>query len=376
MNSFKFLFLLNLFRLYPGISAGQYANFIGLRIFDVIIIIVLFYKITFKSESEIKVFCRLLAITLIASCIISLNVIAEPYASIRIPFEVFRMILFLLVFQFARNQSIARADLVKVFQLITFTLVVFLTVRISIPEIADVIMFGEKMKTHSGFFRVFPLTTNPNWCGIILGILLVYSIAHRMPALLIAVLFILLLLTSSRTALIATIVSVIYIMIMQRRYFTLFLCSCSILVALNFMFMSLPSHLRELISSLDTLEAFLAIETLALRFSILEKGLPLMLQSPILGYGNVREIFGLTDNQYLHWLLFGGVFWLLVNIVVFTVVLIPRGVKDQSARLSCVAIIILLAISSLAGNFMENTQIVVLAILLVQLRVIYVEGKK
>ena len=372
MNPLHVVFVTNLFRPYPGLLDGRFADVIGLRVFDLFLFVLMLLTMRFRSKKGFLWFPTWLLIFVVALIAIYFNTTINhgSLVSSLLALEIFRPLLYVTTFFWVQQQITDYDRFLALVRTCVFVMVALLFVRLVLPSFADVFMYGEKFKTHSGFFRAFPLTPNPNWSGLILTILFIFGYCHKMDRRTLLLLFGMIIVSGSRTAFLCWALAAGALLMVEGRLKTLLLAVAALGISLSVTFSLLPSHLKELISGIDSIDALLAIESLAVRLSLLEAGWPLVDKSPWLGYGNVRGVFGITDNQFLHWLLFGGVIWFAAYLVLIGFIFFNGSFRDKETKRIGFATTMVVLVAGMSGSFVEQTQIMILAILLIQIRYI------
>lgn len=369
------ILLFNLFRPFPGFLGPFGSIVFGTKVMDLVIIILLLYR----SKGLIRV--RYLILALLSAALLCLIIWSGAifhefqytvlggsfiWELLKIPFYGILGML-ILVNSKTYNHQMDEAYIIRYTRYFLIFALIMVFLRLSpIREFSDLIWSSDKFKTHGSFLRVFPLTPNPNWSGALTSFFLLFylfEVKHK-SILIIFLFFILIVLSGSRTAL----VGLIYITIISLRWkyiFVYFMMLLPLLIFWDNFSAVLPEHFDQLVAFGTLGFKIAAIPSLEARFDLWIDILFLLKENWVFGLGPMNDIVGVTDNQYLKWILYYGVFGLILQIIFFAYLLIYIPIyKMKSNKRMCIHMFILLLVFSLVGAFYEYTQLIITTMLL------------
>lgn len=342
---------------------------------DILIIFLLLYRA--KGLIRVRYLIFVLLCTVILSLIIGAGSIFHEFKYtalggsfiweiIKIPFYGILGIL-ILVNSKNKNEEIDESHIVRYTRYFLIFSIIMVLLRLSpMREFSDFIWSSDKFKTHGNFFRVFPLTPNPNWSGALTSFFLIFylfEVKHK-SILIILLFFILIVLSGSRTAL----VGLIYVTVISLRWKYIFIYFSILLLLLIFwnnLSAVLPEHFNQLVAFSTLGFKISAIPSLEVRFDLWTNILLLLKDNWVFGLGPMNDIIGVTDNQYLKWILYYGVCGLILQITFFAYLLLYIPIyKMKSNKGMCFHMFMLLLILSCVGAFYEYTQLIITIMLL------------
>ena len=272
--------------------------------------------------------------------------VAELWEVLR--YSLYFVVAALTIIKFSDYKIFGKLDIEKIFKVIIFLFLSFIILRISpLRELSDQLFDSGKFKTYGGFFRIFPVTPNPNWAGLSMLLLLIFYNTQNGKSLKISLTLVtLILLTGSRTA---TFCLLIFFLVSNFRYAIYFfiLMVPIFIVSIDFIFESLPRHQREVIHFFREGFKISEIVSLTVRFEIWSTFIAIIKDNFWFGVGIADKLYPVTDNQYLKWLLYYGFVGTIFLIIMFVYLLYWFPVKKMGACSNlCKMQLLILVVSS------------------------------
>ena len=254
---------------------------------------------------------------------------------------------------------------------------------ISIFFQATEILFGMAKDKHDfdrSLFRLTGFFINPNWAGVFLSWSLAYFLfnfrrKNFQRLLLISIIFILVLLTGSRTGLVCSFLVLFFWLFIEgkARYILMIVLSALLLISIIGIetFISFfPFHYRELLEALIVTGSISEVATFSERIDWWKEVFnKTVLDSIIFGSGPFKENIGVMfENQYLKWLAWYGFFGVLLMLlyylyfVITSADLIIKGDNERAVNFSksLIAMIFSISIAGMTGAFFDVTQLLIL----------------
>ena len=394
------LIYINAFRLYPGFLSETQRYLVGGRLFDLLILmtITLFLASQYQRVVKDKSFFQYLFIPIFLflplALLATLGTADEGYIiNLRDSFEYFRIILVGLVvyifMMYGKDIEFKDWDSFFVISIIVYLAIVLVLVLGGSTASTIVNLFLDSkskfisdsslfLMRQSGFF------VNPNWAGLFLNwcflyFLFAYTGDRKIRAILLTLSAALIFMSGSRTALIVLFLigSLAFFYKYPLRAISLSIISVlSVLLILtpamsSFILELLPEHQKALAQSLLNYGSLYAVESFVERLGVWSYLIDQYISiKPIIGWGPIKEMVGLADNQYIKWLVWYGFlgtatiisFYFFILIQLFYEDSFKKNPKDEitDARVFIIFSFLALLLSCMTGQFFENTQLIFL----------------
>tara|TARA_X000001036_G_scaffold186063_1_gene175468 strand:+ start:578 stop:1855 length:1278 start_codon:yes stop_codon:yes gene_type:complete len=398
-NVLRFIFLINIFRLYPAFLPGSLGVFIGGRFIDIVIVTIAATILLFKfSKVKFEDFLLLLGIPIF---VLTLFYGASLFSGISMGYEysTFSLVEFfrysltgllgLLFLIFGNNLNNSFINKFWIYAILAN--LIFNIALLFVPEFqkfADIFISSKTKLTMSDsessvssyVLRSSGLFINPNWAGLFFNLALVYFIFspkeifkmssyHR--SIFIFFTIICIFMTGSRTGVILFLATFLIYFFLKFKlwsivfiFFGYFLIGNFVPDPTNWFF--LPVHYRQLLSAFLIYGDLSSIDSFGDRIEIWTSIYQnYILLRPSIGFG-VTDSIGLADNQYIWMLASYGYIGTSLIFLYFIILLFNMLLKlDLKAEhyfyIKYVYIsFILFLIAGLAGQFFNVTQLLFL----------------